>query len=198
MVRARSLHLVAFLALGWTACDGGSRPGEVALASTATAPHFVRRAGTAPAVAPATASAGAPVTSVPPAAAPGDPRAPAESAAEPVEIPGVEVENIGLHLAGADNDRTNKDPIRAAVATRFERLAQCWALAPDPPRAVTFGVDLHVDRGGGPPRVQHPRTELRGRAAVDCMVSVFEGLDMPAPRTRAPIVASYSLRFTRK
>jgi len=110
-------------------------------------------------------------------------------------LPELKVENIGLHIGGGPNDAETKAPFLSAVAARFPSFMDCYRKNEDPAQGGRFGVDLHVARGGGHPRIEQPRTSLRGPEFRACLAGVFESVDFQKPK-RGPTTLSYSLRFT--
>lgn len=110
-------------------------------------------------------------------------------------LPELKVENIGLHIGGGPNDAETKAPFLSAVAERFPAFMDCYRKSEDPAQGGRFGVDLHVARSGGHPRLEQPRTSLRGSDFRACLNSVFESVDFQKPK-RGPTTLSYSLRFT--
>jgi len=110
-------------------------------------------------------------------------------------LPELKVENIGLHIGGGPNDAETKAPFLSAIAERFPSFMDCYRKNEDPAQGGRFGVDLHVARGGGHPRIEQPRTSLRGADFRACLSSVFESVDFKKPK-HGPTTLSYSLRFT--
>jgi len=110
-------------------------------------------------------------------------------------LPELKVENIGLHIGGGPNDAETKAPFLSAVAERFPSFMDCYRKNEEPAQGGRFGVDLHVARGGGHPRIEQPRTSLRGAEFRACLGSVFESVDFKKPK-HGPTTLSYSLRFT--
>lgn len=137
----------------------------------------------------ATASASPPPSAAAPPARPNEPP-PDEP---PGKLPEVTVENIGLHIGGGPNDDASKAPYRKAIEPHFDDFRACYVKVAEPAKGGTFGVDLRVGRNGGKPEVRQPRTGMKGKGFRDCMVSAFQGIDLPAPHK--PLVFSYSLRF---
>lgn len=146
----------------------------------------------APTAEPGTPEAGA-------TAAPGSPAPDADGDAPEAEppsgasLPEVKIENVGLHIGGGSNDPASKEPFQRALAARFDDLRACYRLIEEP-KSGTFGVDLHIPRGGGRPRVEQPRTALRGDAFRACVIRAFEATEFE--KTKLPIVISYSVRFS--
>jgi hypothetical protein len=106
----------------------------------------------------------------------------------------VNVKTVGLHVGGGPNDAAGKAPFITAVEQRFPDFLRCYRLVSEPGESGTFGVDLHIERGGGKPRVDQPRGGLGGEAFRACMISAFESVEFP--HMKKPEVISYSLRFT--
>jgi len=110
-------------------------------------------------------------------------------------LPELKVENIGLHIGGGPNDAETKAPFLSAVAERFPAFMDCYRKNEEPTQGGRFGVDLHIARGGGHPRIEQPRTSLRGADFRACLSSAFESVDFKKPEA-GPTTISYSLRFT--
>ncbi len=110
-------------------------------------------------------------------------------------LPELKVENIGLHIGGGPNDAETKAPFLRAVAERFPSFMDCYRKNEEPAQGGRFGVDLHVLRAGGHPRLEQPRTSLRGPDFRACLAGVFESVDFQKPKHGATTL-SYSLRFT--
>lgn len=110
-------------------------------------------------------------------------------------LPELKVENIGLHIGGGPNDAETKAPFLSAVAERFPAFMDCYRKNEDPAQGGRFGVDLHIGRSGGHPRVEQPRTSLRGPDFRACLSGVFESVEFKKPK-QGPTTLSYSLRFT--
>ena len=109
-------------------------------------------------------------------------------------MPLVAVKSVGMHIGGGPNDAAGKAPFEKAIEQHFPDFLRCYRLVTEPGKSGTFGVDLHIDRGGGKPHVEQPRTGLGNEPFKACMVSAFEGVEFPA--LKKPSVVSYSLRFT--
>lgn len=109
-------------------------------------------------------------------------------------LPELQVENIGLHIGGGPNDAETKAPFLSAIAERFPAFMDCYRKNEDPAPGGRFGIDLHIGRSGGHPRLEQPRTALRGPEFRACLVHVFESVDFQKPK-RGPTTISYSLRF---
>lgn len=117
-----------------------------------------------------------------------DPKQPLRS------LPELRVENIGLHIGGGPNDAETKAPFLNAIAERFPAFMDCYRKNEDPAPGGRFGIDLHIARSGGHPRLEQPRTALRGAEFRACLVRVFESVEFQKPK-RGPTTISYSLRF---
>ena len=145
---------------------------------------------------PASANAG-PGSPVPPAASVAarlpeivlDPKAPQRP------LPELKVENIGLHVGGGPNDAETKAPFLSAVAERFPSFMDCYRKNEEPALGGRFGIDLHIARAGGHPRLEQPRTALHGPEFRACLTSVFDSVEFQKPK-HGPTTISYSLRFT--
>ena len=109
-------------------------------------------------------------------------------------LPELKVENIGLHVGGGPNDAETKAPFLSAVAERFPSFMDCYRKNEDPRMGGRFGIDLHIARTGGHPRLEQPRTSLRGADFRACLTSAFETVDFQKPK-KGPTTLSYSLRF---
>jgi hypothetical protein len=137
-----------------------------------------------------------PTTPVEPPATPGE-APPEEPQLKPIvasgpPLPEVRVKTYGLHLGGGrDEDR---EPILRTLEHSFPRFLSCYPLVEEGGKQGTFGVDLVVPVEGGRPRVEQPRTALRGDEFKSCMLKVFETLKF-TPQRRATAV-SYSLKFS--
>ena len=118
-----------------------------------------------------------------------DPKAPLRP------LPELKVENIGLHVGGGPNDADTKAPFQRAVAERFPAFLDCYRKNEDPAKGGRFGIDLHIARGGGHPRVEQPRTAMRGPDFRACVSAVFESVEFDKPKS-GPTTISYSLHFT--
>ena len=81
-----------------------------------------------------------------------------------------------------------------AVERQFPVFLECFQLTAEPGRGGTFGVDLTIDKAGGAPRVEEPRTAIAGDAFRDCMLRAFSAVVFEPPGK--PLVVSYSLRFS--
>ena len=184
------LALVALVAL--SGCGAATRS---ASGPGAVAPALDSRpsAQTAPSAPP-----GAPASAAPRAAPVFLPRLP-ELVLDPKQLmqplPELKLENIGLHVGGGPNDAETKAPFLRAVAERFPAFMDCYRKNEDPAKGGRFGIDLHIPRAGGHPRLSQPRTAMHGPDFRACVSSVFESVDFQKP-THGPTTISYSLRFT--
>lgn len=122
---------------------------------------------------------------------------PAEPAGPPPgtpSLPAVNVKNVGLHVGGGPNDAASKAPFLRAIERAFPEFQRCYRLVAEPGKEGTFGVDLHVPKGGGTARVEQPRTGIEGDEFRACMIAAFEKVAFePTPK---PVVISYSVRFS--
>jgi hypothetical protein len=109
-------------------------------------------------------------------------------------LPALEVQSIGMHIGGGANDQKSKAPFVTAVERQFPAFLECFQLAAEPGRGGTFGVDLQIDKAGGAPRVEEPRTAIVGDAFRDCMLRAFSAVVFEPPGKA--LVISYSLRFS--
>jgi hypothetical protein len=166
---------------GAQAPSAGTAPPRPATATPA------QSAGTEPGAATPLARAAAPAPRLPEIVL--DPKLPLRP------LPELKVENIGLHIGGGPNDAETKAPFLNAVAERFPSFMDCYKKNEDPAPGGRFGVDLHIARGGGHPRIEQPRTSLRGADFRACLGAVFESVNFQKPK-QGPTTLSYSLRFT--
>jgi len=162
--------------------SAAAEPQTVSPSASASSPGVVPSPGNAPAPVPAPAQRRAPEIVL-------DPKEPLRP------LPELKVENIGLHIGGGPNDAETKAPFLKAVAERFPAFMDCYRKNEDPAPGGRFGVDLHVARAGGHPRVEQPRSSLRGPDFRACLTAVFESVDFKKPK-QGPTTLSYSLRFT--
>ncbi len=189
-------------------------PAGARFAVLAALPLFVGCAAAQPAggvqsAPPAAQSAGpaAPVAATPGAPAPSAAPAPAhallprlpEITLDPKQplrpLPELKVENIGLHVGGGPNDADTKAPFIRAIAERFPQFMDCYRKNDDPAKGGRFGIDLHIPRAGGHPRVEQPRTAMHGPEFRACVSNVFESVAFLKP-THGATTISYSLHFT--
>ena len=193
LAAAFSSLFVASLALA--GCAGG----RAAAGAQSPAPGSSAVPGAAPDQVPAGQSAASPTQpGVASAAHAPVPRLP-EIVLDPKQamrsLPELKVENIGLHIGGGPNDAETKAPFLSAVAERFPAFMDCYRKNEEPAPGGRFGVDLHIARAGGHPRLEQPRTSLHGPDFRSCLTSVFESVEFQKPK-RGPTTISYSLRFT--
>ncbi|MSP24824.1 MAG: hypothetical protein EXR75_06580 [Myxococcales bacterium] len=172
----------------------GSAAADPNRAAPSSAPTNTAAADDPSAVAPA--PSGAAVAADPSAAALAS--ASVDAGAALLPLPDVEVKNIGLHIGGAPNDNVTKAPVRDSVKPHFDAMRACYAKAKAPKKEETFGVDIRIPREGGKAKIDKPRTGLDGEGVTECLVIAFEAIDFKPPITKTPMMASYSVRFTRK
>jgi hypothetical protein len=137
-----------------------------------------------------------PTTPVEPPASPGE-APPEEPQLKPIvasgpPLPEVRVKTYGLHLGGGRDEE--REPILLTIEHSFPRFLACYPLVDEGGKEGTFGIDLVVPTEGGRPRVDQPRTGIRGDEFKACMVKAFETLKFK-PQRRATAV-SYSLKFS--
>jgi hypothetical protein len=184
-----------WLALLACACaaKSGAGPTEPQAAESPAASSSAREPS---APAPGVFAEPLPTTPVEPPASPGE-APPEEPQLKPVvasgpPLPEVRVKSYGLHIGGGlEQDR---EPVLRTLEHSFPRFLACYPLVEEAGKEGTFGVDLVVPTEGGRPRVDQPRTGLRGEAFKACMLKVFETLKFK-PQRRATAV-SYSLKFS--
>jgi hypothetical protein len=126
------------------------------------------------------------------------PSAPLPAGEEPTPdkaLPELRVEALGMHVGGGTNSPEEKAPFHRALEQKFPAFLECYRGVDDPWAGGSFGVDIKVARGGGPPTVEQPRTRIRGAAFRDCMLSAFAKVQFEKPKA-GPTVLSYSVRFT--
>ena len=148
----------------------------------------------APSSSAAQAGTSTPSPAVPSASAPSQP--PSSPPAPPGRsLPEVKVENVGLHVGGGPNDDATKKPFLAAIEGRFDDFRACYAKVEEPEKGGTFGVDLHIGREGGKPKVEQPRTGMKGNEFRACVLEVFESVEFDKPK-KGPTVISYSIKYS--
>ena len=191
-LRARALALA--LASTLIACGGAVQPASGAHDSLTTSPNDgmpAPSAGTGPSMptvrAPSAPAGVALLPRLPEVTL--DPKQPLRP------LPELKLENIGLHVGGGPNDAETKAPFQRAVAERFPAFLDCYRKNEDPAKGGRFGVDLHIARGGGHPRLEQPRTAMRGPDFRACVIAVFESVEFEKPK-HGPTTISYSLHFT--
>ncbi len=131
----------------------------------------------------------------------GDAAADASAAAaadDSAPLPDVEVKNVGMHIGGEDNSAESKRPIRAEVAKQYDAMKRCYAKAEAPGKGVTFGVDMRILGEGGHPKIENPRTGLKGAGVKECLVKAFESVEFPRQPKGAPRMVSFSIEFRPK
>jgi hypothetical protein len=109
-------------------------------------------------------------------------------------LPAVTVKNIGLHIGGGPNDAATKAPFLRQLAARFDSFKRCYQVIEVPEQKGTFGVDLLVPKEGGHAEASNPRTNLKGDAFRDCLITVFEDVNFDRPK-RGATKLSYALAF---
>jgi hypothetical protein len=103
------------------------------------------------------------------------------------------VKTFGLHVGGGRNDAAEKAPLLRPLERSFPRMLECYRQVDEPGKEGTFGADLHIALEGGRPRVDQPRTAIRGDQFKSCMVRVLESVKFEAQKR--PTVISYSVKF---
>ncbi len=211
-MRFASAILLTSLSLSALACrDGGDSKTPLSAVvpnGSASTPAFARvpHAATAkPETAPAALPAAAKVPDATREANDGEAKDPTETAdgtaveaEKPEPLPNVDVRNVGMHIGGEANTADQKRPIRAAVAKHYDAMKRCYAMAEDPPKGATFGVDMRIKGEGGQPKISNPRSGLRGGDVKACLVKVFENIDFPRQPKGVARMVSFSIAFRRK
>jgi hypothetical protein len=107
----------------------------------------------------------------------------------------VELQTVGLYLAGA----ANTEPSRRQLVKLFERnfgaFKRCHAQAPEHVENASFGVDLLVPKEGGSAKVRQTRTRLTGKPFQTCMERAFQAIHFDPMPSGRPEIVSYSLLF---
>ena len=120
--------------------------------------------------------------------------APREGAARD-KGPPVELQTVGLYLAGP----ANTEPTRRQLVKLFERnfaaFKRCHAQAPEHTENASFGVDLLVPKEGGSAKVRQTRTHLAGKPFQTCMERAFQAMRFDPMPSGRPEIVSYSLLF---
>lgn len=109
-------------------------------------------------------------------------------------LPELRLEALGMHVGGGTNSPEEKAPFHRALERQFSDFLACYRLVDDPWAGGSFGVDLKIARAGGAPKVEQPRTRIRGAGFQECMVTAFGNVQFEKPKA-GPTVVSYSLRF---
>jgi len=122
------------------------------------------------------------------------PAAPGERPGPP--LPELRVKSFGLHVGGAAKDTEQRREVQRALERKFPRYLDCYRLIEEPGTEGTFGADLRVEAQGGKPKVQQPRTKLRGEAFRMCMIKAFESANFEPPSSGRALVVSYSVKFS--
>jgi hypothetical protein len=200
--RSQALALALAASSAWLVlmgCGAALQPANETWATRPVDANADVDSASAPSVPPGAPSA-APVSASTPTA-----NAPARTARVPEivldakqpmrPLPELKVANIGLHVGGGPNDPDTKAPFQRAIAERFPEFLDCYRKNEDPAKGGRFGIDLHIARAGGHPRVEQPRTAMHGPDFRACLRSVFESVEFPKP-TRGPTTISYSLHFS--
>jgi hypothetical protein len=187
--RFLSVILLVLAPLGGCAASSGAAPGAATPSGSETPPDAGphRAAG---AVGETTAAAGAPSALLP--------SAPLPAGEEPTPdkaLPELRVEALGMHIGGGTNTPEEKAPFHRALQQSFPAFLECYRAVEDPWAGGSFGVDIKVSRAGGIPRVEQPRTRIRGTAFRDCMLAAFDKVQFEKPKA-GPTVLSYSVMFT--
>jgi hypothetical protein len=141
-----------------------------------------------------TPSAGEPGVSPAPSATPGAPPGPNERPGPP--LPELRVKSYGLHVGGAAKDSEQRKEAQRTLERGFPRYLDCYRLIEEPGSEGTFGADLRVAAEGGRPKVDQPRTKLRGETFRACMVKAFESARFDPPSSGRTIVVRYSVKFS--
>jgi len=125
------------------------------------------------------------------------PSAPLPGGEEPTPdkaLPELRIEPLGMHVGGGKNDAEEKAPFHRALEQRFPAFMECYRLADEPWTGGSFGIDLKIQRAGGAPTAEQPRTRIRGAGFRECMVAAFGKVAFEKPKA-GPTVISYSIRF---
>ncbi|MEO8179363.1 MAG: hypothetical protein ABI895_11080 [Deltaproteobacteria bacterium] len=126
--------------------------------------------------------------------APSSGRPPAETVARE-RAPAVELQTVGLYLAGAANIESTRRQLVKLFERNFGAFRRCHADAPAHTENASFGVDLLVPKEGGRAKVRQTRTRLAGSGFRNCMERVFQAIRFePLPSGR-PEIVSYSVLF---
>ena len=187
-----SLAACGLLSLASVGCAALTPPAAGARAPNAAVADGVPAAS--PTAAPAASAAG-PAGQPAPAARPTAPEVVLDPKQPLRSLPELKVENIGLHVGGGPNDAQTKEPFLRAIASSFPAFMDCYRKNEDPAQGGRFGIDLHIARAGGHPRLEQPRTALRGADFRSCLSHAFESIEFQKP-ARGPTPISYSLRFS--
>jgi hypothetical protein len=138
------------------------------------------------------ASPDASATAAPPVAA-----APATgSERQGPPLPELRVKSFGLHIGGGSKDAEARAEYLALLEAGSWRYLDCYREIESPGSEGTFGADLQVAGTGGTPRVEHPRTKLKGADFRTCMTDAFASVRFPKTPSGRPVVVSYSVKFS--
>ena len=126
--------------------------------------------------------------------APSSGRAPAETGARE-RAPTVELQTVGLYLAGAANTDATRRQLVKLFERNFGAFRRCHAEASEHVENASFGVDLLVPKEGGKAKVRQTRTRLAGAGFRSCMERALQAIKFePLPSGR-PEIVSYSVLF---
>jgi len=126
--------------------------------------------------------------------APSSRRAPAETPARE-RAPAVELQTVGLYLAGAANTEPTRKQLVKVFERNFGAFRRCHTDVPEHTENASFGVDLLVPKEGGKAKVRQTRTHLSGTNFRSCMERAFQSIKFePLPSGR-PEIVSYSVLF---
>ncbi|HVZ31658.1 MAG TPA: hypothetical protein VG963_04485 [Polyangiaceae bacterium] len=131
---------------------------------------------------------------------PGPVRAKAEPAKTepPRRVDKVELQSVGLHVAGPLNQERTRKQLLKLFEGQFAAFRRCHRSAPEHDYNASYGVDLLVSKEGGKAKVRETRTRLEGetyRGFHSCMERAFQGISFePMPSGRDEII-SYSVLF---
>jgi hypothetical protein len=107
----------------------------------------------------------------------------------------VELQTVGLYLAGAANTEPTRKQLVKSFERNFAAFKRCHAEAAEHTENASFGVDLLVPKEGGRAKVRQTRTRLTGKGFQICMERAFQAIRFdPLPSGR-PEIVSYSLLF---
>ena len=107
----------------------------------------------------------------------------------------VELQTVGLYLAGAANTEPTRKQLVKSFERNFAAFQRCHAEAAEHTENASFGVDLLVPKEGGRAKVRQTRTRLTGKGFQACMERAFQAIRFePLPSGR-PEIVSYSLLF---
>ena len=196
--RAAAIALVVSVSsLGSLGCARSGAPLAASPQSPGAAGSDTAGSDGAPGSAPAPGASSS--AAVPPGSARANaPNAPLPGGEEPTPdkaLPELRIEPLGMHVGGGTNSPEEKAPFHRALERQFPAFMDCYRLVDDPWAGGSFGIDIKIARGGGSPKVEQPRTKLKGAGFQDCMVSAFTKAQFEKPKA-GPTVISYSITFT--